>query len=148
MSRWASSVYPSLATLNDRRSRISMRALGRRTVRKVSSASSLCRIAISLELRPHPGQRRNLSRASLLKTIPNIGILNFRFDSAAAESVLENDPFLFDPNLGRLKDLIAGLWFRFVNFPLDSLSSLRIGQWYCWLNSGTSRRLNGGDTDV
>ena len=147
MSCWASSIYLSLPTLNDRQSSISMWALGRRTVRKVSSASSLCRIAISLELRPHPGQRRNLSRTSLLKTIPNIGILNFRFDSAQ-RSVLENDPFLFDPNLGCLKDLIAELWFRFVNFPLDSLSSLRIGQWYCWLNSGTSRRLNGGDTDV
>jgi hypothetical protein len=40
-----------------------MRALGRRTVRKVSFASSLCRIAISQELRPHPDQ--HLNRASL-----------------------------------------------------------------------------------
>ena len=42
-----------------------MEALGRRTVRKVSFASSLCRIPISQELRPQPDQRRNLNRASL-----------------------------------------------------------------------------------
>jgi hypothetical protein len=42
-----------------------MRALGRRTVRKVSSASSLCRIAIPQELKAHPDQGRNLHRASL-----------------------------------------------------------------------------------
>ena len=41
-----------------------MRPLGRRTDRKVSSPSSLCRIAISQELGPHPDQRRNLNRAS------------------------------------------------------------------------------------
>jgi len=65
MSCWASSVYPSLATLGDRQSRISMEALGRRTVRKVSSVTSLYRVASSPELRPHPDQRRNLNRAPL-----------------------------------------------------------------------------------
>ena len=103
MSCWASSVYPSLATLSDRQSRISMEALGRRTERKVSSASSLCRVASSLELRSHPDQRRNLNRATLHSYYPSAESpsATFRLMGQAKLPINKGSLGTFVPNAGR-----------------------------------------------
>ena len=80
-----------------------MRALGRRTVRKVSFGSSLCRIAISLELRPHPGQRRNLNRASLgsYHLFAESPSATFRLMGQAKPAINKGRLGTFVPNVGR-----------------------------------------------
>ena len=80
-----------------------MRVLGRRTVRKVSSASSLCRIAISLELRPHPDQRRNLNRASLgsYQLSAESPSATFRLMGQSKPSINKGSLGTFVPNVGR-----------------------------------------------
>ena len=80
-----------------------MQALRRRTVRIVSSASPLCRIAISEELKPHPDLRRNLNRASLASYY-----LSAESPSASCRSMGQAKPAInkgslgtFVPNAGR-----------------------------------------------
>jgi hypothetical protein len=80
-----------------------MQALGRRTVRKISSGSSLCRIAISLELRPHPDQRRSLNRASLGSYYRSAGSpsVTFRLMGQAKPPINKGRLGTFVPNAGR-----------------------------------------------
>jgi hypothetical protein len=80
-----------------------MRARGRKTVPKVTFWLSLCRFASSLELRPHPGQRRNLNRASLgsyhlFEESPSAA---FRLMGQAKPSINKGSLGTFVPNIGR-----------------------------------------------
>jgi hypothetical protein len=80
-----------------------MGALGWKTVRKVSSGSLLRSIANSLVLRPHPGQRLNLNRASpepyyLSAKSP---LATFRLMDQARPSINKGTLGTFVPNLGR-----------------------------------------------
>jgi hypothetical protein len=103
MSCSAGSIYLSPATVNDQQSRISMGARGRKTVRKVSFGSALCRIAISQELRPPPDQRRNLNRASLCSYYPSAAspTATCRLMGHAMPSINKGSLGTFVPNAGR-----------------------------------------------
>jgi hypothetical protein len=80
-----------------------MRALGRKTVRKGTFASSLCRVASSLELRPHAGQRRNLNPASLgsYHLFEESPSATLRFRGQAKPSINRGSLGTFVPNVGR-----------------------------------------------
>ena len=80
-----------------------MEALGRRTVRKVSSVSSLYRVASSPELRPHPDQRRNLNRASLgsYDLSAESPSATFRLMGQAKPPINKGSLGTFVPNAGR-----------------------------------------------